>query len=591
MTQGAEGGSARTATLQTATFVLFFTGLAGLAGVGGKAQSDSPSDPPRWATFGFLLFAAIYLYLILFVIPHTPIYRDGDGDLYLASARRLFDGEVMYKDFSQFTFPGTEVLYVSFFKLFGPVAWIGNCVLAGVGLGIVWLTLVISQKLIRGWASFVPGLVFLTVLFPSMLDGTHHWYSVLGAIAAITVVIEDRSPRRLAIAGMLCGFSTWFTHMRGFMAVLGIAIFVAWEWQQAGPKGAVPWKRWAWLWGAYLATVATLNAYFIGRAGLHHFLDSTIVFGIKYYQCEHDNSWGIYLEEFPRFSNWHNLPSLLASVFVHLLLPFGYLAFQVCYRRSLKSAPPFRWSGLMLLQAVGLCLFLGVAPAAEQQRMATAALPATILLVWMLNEWGRVGHIGLMMLAVGTLAYAIALPARMQTRAWMYLDVPAGRVAFADTSHLELFRWVFNHTRPGEYFFDNAGIQSFAFLGGLRSPGPTLFVTTSDYTRPETIKRLVEGLELHRVQFILWEAGFDVPSDSGTPGDHQGPLRRYLHAHYHVIKTFPGLIQIWQRDGIAGKYIANLRDLDGRRCGSTSEVIPTAPREFVSEFERPGPPL
>ena len=523
------------------------------AGDRGEQRKACAVGPPRWAVLGFLIFAAVYLYLIFFVFPHTPIYRDGDGDLYLASARRLFDGEVMYRDFSQFTFPGTEVLYVTLFKLFGPALWEGNLAVVGAGVGLSWLTLAISRKLIQGWASFVPALLFLTLLFPSMLDGTHHWYSVLAAMAATVVVLEHRTLTRLALAGMLCGLSAWFTHMRGFLAVLGIAIFLVWEWQQT--KAGVRWlfKRWAWLWGSFLTAVVALNAYFIWQAGLGRFVHSTIIFGLKYYQCEHDNSWGMYLAEFPRFSTWHNLPLFLASVFVHLLLPFAYLAFQICYRRWGKASSHHPWDGLMLLQAVGLCLFLGVAPAAEEQRMATVALPATILLVWMLNSWQTVGRRVLAIFAVSVLAYAVAFPARMQTRHWTYLDVPAGRVAFSDTSSLEILQWVLGHTHPGEFFFDNAGTQAFASLAGLRSPGPTLFVTTSDYTRPEMVQKLVEGLEEHRVRFVLWDASFDVPSDSGVPSDHQGPLRSYLHTHYRVIKTFPGLIQVWERSNGAAQ--------------------------------------
>lgn len=505
------------------------------------------SGYPQWTHVLFLAAAAIYLYLILFVFPHTPIYRDGDGDLYQASARRLYNGEVMYRDFSQFTFPGTEVVYATLFKLFGPVSWVGNFALVGVGLILSWLTLAISRRLIRGWAMFVPALLFLTLLLPSMLDGTHHWYSVTAAMAAVAVVLEDRTPGRLVLAGILCGLSAWFTHMRGFLALVGITVFLEWEWQQRKVERQWIFGRLAYLWASFPAAVVTLNAYFVWRAGLGRFVHSTIIFGLRYYQSEHDNSWGMYLEEFPRYSTWHNLWPFLASCFVHLLLPFAYLAFQIYYRRSAKASPHQPWSGLMLLQAVGLCLFLGVAPAAEGQRMATVALPATIVFVWMLNSWERVGRKLLAVFTVGALAYAVAFPLRMQTRRWAYLDAPAGRVAFSDTSRLEIFQWVLSHTHPGDFFFDNAGTQPFAFLAGLRSPGPTLFLTTSDYTRPEQVQQLIEGLEKHHVRYILWEASFDVPSDSGVPGDHQGPLRRYLHTHYRVVKTFPGLIQVWER--------------------------------------------
>jgi len=519
------------------------------AGITPITTGGRPTSLPRWALVAFLITAAAYLYLILFVLPHTPIYRDGDGDLYLASARRLFDGEVMYRDFSQFTFPGTEVLYVTLFTLFGPVAWVGNFALAGAAFGLTWLTFAIARRLIAGWAACVPPLLFLTLLLPSMLDGTHHWYSVLGAIAAVAVIIENRTLPRLAAAGAWCGFSAWFTHMRGFMAVLGITIFVLWEWQNTQRE-----KRWlftglACLWASFLAAVVVLNAYFIWRAGLGQFLDSTIVFGMKYYRAEHDNSWAMYLEEFPRYSTWHNLGSFLASCFVHLLLPFAYLAFQIFYRRSAKKDPREPWGGLMLLQAVGLCLFIGVAPAAESQRLATVALPATILFVYMLSSWGRMARGLLAGMAAAALAFTLAFPLRMQTRHWTYFDAPAGRVAFSDVSRLDLYQWVINHTRPGDFFLDNAGTQPFAYLAGLRPPGPTLFLTTSDYTRPEQIQKLVGGLEKHRVRYILWDASFDVPSDSGVPGDHQGPLRSYLHVHYRVVKTFPGLIQVWERIG------------------------------------------
>jgi len=515
---------------------------------GGPAKAQTIGFP-QWTVLVFLAAAFAYLYLILFVFPHIPIYRDGDGDLYQASARRLFNGEVMYRDFSQFTFPGTEVLYVTLFKLFGPVLWVGNLALVGVGLGLSWLTLAISSRLIRGCARFVPALLFLTLLLPSMLDGTHHWYSVMAAMAAVAVVLEGRTSGRLAMAGILCGLSAWFTHMRGFMAVVGIAVFLGWQWEHKKMASRWLFGRLAHLWVSFLVTVVTLNAYFIWRAGLGRFVHSTIIFGLKYYHCEHDNSWGMYLEEFPRFSGLHNLGPFLSGCFVHLLLPFAYLAFQIWYRRSSRVSTDQGWDGLVLLQAVGLCLFLGVAPAAEGQRMATVALPATILFVWMLNSSGRVGRGLLVLFAVGALAFAVAFPLRMQTRRWTYLDVPAGRVAFSDTSRLELFKWVLGHTDPGDFFFDNAGTQPFAFLAGVRSPGPTLFLTTSDYTRPEQVRQLVEGLEKHQVRFILWEASFDVPSDSGVPGDNQGPLRSYLHTHYRVIKTFPGLIQVWERVG------------------------------------------
>jgi hypothetical protein len=502
---------------------------------------------------GFLFATAVYLYLILFILPHTPIYRDGDGDLLLASAKRLFEGEVMYRDFGQFTFPGTEVVYVLLFKVFGPVPWIGNFMLLVLGLGLTWITLAISRKLIPGWSAFVPALLFLTLIYPSMLDATHHWFSVMAAMAAVAVVLEERTPGRLALAGTLGGLAAWFTHARGLLAVLGIAVFLGWEWQQKKLGRRWLFQGLGWLWASFLVAVVTLNAYFIWRAGLGRFLDSTIIFTLKYYSSMSDNSWGMYLEEFPRLSPWRGLAPFLAGLFVHLVVPYVYLLFQICYWRNSRVSPRQPWDGLMLLQAVGLCLFLGVAPAAQTQRLAAVALPATILLVWILNSWERVGRGILAACVAGALAFAIAFPVRMQTRRWIYLDLPAGCVALLDSSRLEVFQWVLGHTKPGDFFFNNFGTHPFVFLAGLRCPGPVLFLTTSDYTHPEQVQQLVEELEKHHVRFVMWEAGFDVPSGAGVAADHLGPLRLYLRTHYRVVKTFAGLNQVWERNDFTAK--------------------------------------
>jgi len=523
-------------------------------GAGGQEpERFHPTTAPRWVVLGFLFATAVYLYLILFNLPHTPIYRDGDSDLLLASAKRLFEGEVMYRDFNQVIFPGTEVVYVILFKIFGPVPWIGNFTLMALGLGLTWITLAISRKLIPGWSAFVPALLFLTLIYPSMLDATHHWFSVMAALAAVAVVLEERTPGRLAMAGTLGGLAAWFTHARGLLAVLGIAVFLGWEWQQKKLGRRWLFQGLGWLWASFLVAVVTLNAYFIWRAGLGRFLGSTIIFGLKYYGSEYDNSWAMYLQEFPRLSPWRGLAPFLAGLFVHLVVPYVYLLFQICYRRRAEASPRQPWDGLVLLQAVGLCLFLGVAPAAETQRLATVALPATILLVWILNSWERMGRGILAACVAGALTFAIALPVRMQTRRWIYLDLPAGRVALLDSSRLEVFQWVLGHTKPGEFFFNNVGTYPYVFLAGLRCPGPLLFLTTSDYTRPEMVQQVVEGLEKHHVRFIMWEVSLDVPSGADVAADHLGPLRLYLRTHYRVVKTFAGLSQVWERNDFAAK--------------------------------------
>jgi len=88
------------------------------------------------------------------------------------------------------------------------------------------------------------------------------------------------------------------------------------------------------------------------------------------------------------------------------------------------------------------------------------------------------------------------------------------------------------HTHPSEPFFDCSG-QAY-FLLGLRSPAEVSFLTDSDYLRPEQARDVEESLERNRVPVVEWCTNLDFGI---RPDDHLGPLREYLHTHYHAARA------------------------------------------------------
>ena len=85
----------------------------------------------------FLFFGGIgCLYLDSFIPPSTPIYQGDTLPIYLLEAVKMLGGQVMYRDFFQFTLPGTQVFYLLLFKLFGVRAWIPSAM--WIVLGISW---------------------------------------------------------------------------------------------------------------------------------------------------------------------------------------------------------------------------------------------------------------------------------------------------------------------------------------------------------------------------------------------------------------------------------------------------------------------
>ena len=112
-------------------------------------------------TLLFLLAALIFLYSLLFIPPFLPIDHNIDGLTYVADGKRMFEGQVMYRDFFQFSTPGTALIYFFLFKLLGIRLWIPDVALLVLGVGLAWIGLVIAQNVMRPSLALLASTIFL----------------------------------------------------------------------------------------------------------------------------------------------------------------------------------------------------------------------------------------------------------------------------------------------------------------------------------------------------------------------------------------------------------------------------------------------
>src|ERR1700678_4521859 len=198
-----------------------------------NALGNPRSKPQPWLVLVFLLGCATFLYLQTFILPHVPRIANGDQGIHLSLAARMLYWQVVYPDFDHFPLPGTDVLYFAIFKLVGVRAWIAPSMLILIGVTIAWLSINISQKLMTGPIVFLPALLFITLPFSGFLDATHHWYSALFGTAALVVVIERRSTRRLVCAGILWALAVCFAQS-AIVGALGLVLALVWERRHRG---------------------------------------------------------------------------------------------------------------------------------------------------------------------------------------------------------------------------------------------------------------------------------------------------------------------------------------------------------------------
>jgi hypothetical protein len=499
---------------------------------------------PQWRT-AIVLLSSLFLYLQVFVFPGTPRLASGDQAIYLHHAARMLDGEVIYRDYDHFTLPGTDVLYMTLFQLFGVRAWIPQAMLVVLGTSMMALILFISRKLISGPAAYLPGLLFVVLPFSSYLDATHHWYSTVATTAALAVLLPQRSVGRLIWAGVFLGIATFFTQSMALLTV-GFALFLLWE---RGRQG----QTWVWLvkkevalLASFLATTTACLAYFVWTVGLKQLLYYTVVFVAKYYPADWFNNWRVYLTGRPRLHVWTTWFDLPAFALVHLIVPLVYILFFAIYALKTKPRSDELWHRLMLVNFTGLFLFFTVASAPAYSRLYAVSAPALVLLVWFLDSSRKVERAWLRLLWVAVLVLVIARPLVTQIRWKAYLDLPTGRTAFLEPVLYEKCKWMSERTRPFDYFF---GDHLISFTLRLRNVGRVPFLRPTDYTRPEEVQDAIQGLEKFQVRFVSWYSGLDHETEAARhpEGNHLGPMREYLLKHYRIAQTFSNGDQIWER--------------------------------------------
>ena len=91
-----------------------------------------------------------YLYLQDFVLPFTPIFTGDTAPLFILDGMRMAQGEALYRDFFELTYPGAPFVYATLFRMFGLRSWIPSAVFIALGLALCWVGVSISKHLLSG---------------------------------------------------------------------------------------------------------------------------------------------------------------------------------------------------------------------------------------------------------------------------------------------------------------------------------------------------------------------------------------------------------------------------------------------------------
>jgi hypothetical protein len=504
---------------------------------GGSQQASSLS---RISYGAYLAGVVVFLYLRTFLLPRTPLAPYGDEIHYFLHAVRMLHGQVPYRDFFTFVPPGADLLYLSALRLFGVHAWVFQGIIVALGFFLTCAILWVSASIFDGSLALLPGLLFLVFDLGGALDATHHWWCALFVLMAVGILLGGRSKKRLAVAGMLCGVATLFTHTQGGLSLVAIGLYVLWT-PPVDEKRADRVRELGALVLPFVVVVGLLAGYYASRVGLHTLLYWTVYFPLRYFSTLEAHTPRAYFLGMPKMKSVGDVLTAAPYMFVHLLVPLMYVLCLIRLFRERRDREEQRWQHVLLINLVGLAMFASVVSAPTPLRLCVVAPPAVILCVWYfgpdtrLDGWVRRG------LWTAALLLMVYLPINRQLHPRRYIDLPMGRTAFLDPREYDQIEWYAARTRPGDSFF---GDPTAAFLLSLESPSSLDYVTVSAFTRPQQIQELIDSLEKHRTRYVDF---YRELNDPPGPDDNLGPLREYIAQNYHLAKESPAG-RIWERN-------------------------------------------
>ena len=509
-----------------------------------SAPADSTERLSRSLGLFALIGALIFLYLRTFLFPATPYLAQGDQILFFARAAHMAHGQIPYRDFLEIVTPGTDLLYAAGFRLFGIHAWIIQAWDTLLGLALFWVITQIAGRLFRGPLVLLPALLFLVFDFNTGLDATHHWYSTLAALVAISVLMGGANLRRIFAAGALCGIATLFTQTQGVLVFAALVVYLLWL-RRSDPDSPSYFVQLSTLILPFLVVVSSVLGYYICKAGFHTVFFDLILIPVRYLSSGEVNSPRTYLHQIPPVHAPSDIVRLIPVLFIYAIVPYVYFwGIYQLWRKRTEQTEVIR-QNLVLLHLAGLALFLAVASGPRLFRLCTVAPPAILIFVWLLNQQGSTFRVVRNLLAFVAVGYALFLTTYRQTHQRFILNLPIGRTAFINAQEFHEFQWMSQHTQPSEVFFNQ---MTLALYLALENPTSTEFINDDGLTRPEQVAAAIQAFQHQPPHFIML---FPESTDSSKSENNSGPFRRYVHDNYHMVQIFtlnPGPLreELWE---------------------------------------------
>lgn len=470
-----------------------------------------------------LLFAGTVVYVSTLPTNLSP----ADEGTYLYEAKRLFDGDVMYRDVFDFITPGYQYLMALMFALFGATITTARVTQAVIhGLIAVTIYATCRRLGVRESLALVAGLLQLVVGQSAWSIASQHWLSTLFSTLVLwTYCGRVDTPAHAARGGVFVGLLVLVQQQRGAPIAVGAAVWLIVDSlirQRYGrPLSLRPLAaRLIAYAGAVALIVIPGLAWCVARAGFGAVWYALVEFPLYTYGPTTACHWGATIATpamqftFPRF---------LARSPIGLVLTVPRLLWLLVAGRQETRARQLAW---LVVFAAASVLSIQYFP--DFVHIAFIAPVFYVILAenaeFVARQLGRIGAVSAVALTVVVLLLSSVHLARNWSRLWTMFPIPVdsefGRVqnAAVDIGVTDTVKRLAQESASREVFV-HPPVGSLYLMSGARNPTPH-----SLYTAGFEQANIITWLEARRPEYavMLGEARND-------------PIAAYLRRTYEPI--------------------------------------------------------
>jgi hypothetical protein len=487
-----------------------------------------------------LIFTGATLYWI--ALPHS--LGAADESVHLYEAKRVLDGEVLYRDVFNFITPGWFYLMASVFWAFGTTIDTARTTMAVVhGLTTAVVYLCCRRLGTRRWIAWLPALGYLAVCQPAWSIVSQHWLSTLLS-AVLLLVCATPSDERVTWAlraGLVLGLLLSVQQQRGAFMAAGVGIWLLAEavrkhWYRSA-TGASVLRQGAALAAGTVAVVGAVLGFAVARADLRSVWYALVIFPLFNYRSQMSCRWGdvnlmtagIARFTFPLVLKY--LPLALLPSAVRLLVLWPRRCDPDVVRRLLLL---LTFSGASALSIayfpdfikISFVAFVFLVAAAENLEWGVRRAPVSEVLK------ARVGWLTLAIVLVVSGHHLYENMIRLRLAYPVPHSTAFGRVDFAseDEARLRDTLAALLADAPSRALYGYPILADLYLTVPAENPTRYGFFFFSDYHTPAEVQEVLDVLAARKLPYVVVLPAFLKPED---------PILGYISREYEPISPTP----------------------------------------------------